>query len=693
MIAVWKKFRSMSLKLFIYKAIRKIIKLVKELIEEYQMILIGSNISNNQFQKLLKITEKGQKVWIQEFRYELTKKTIFSEEIIWSIPGKLNIPKEQILKQAELFKDHIFDLLGSGPVIPSYTMMAKGFGGYCFNMMPGVKAAESQMAKINQIFDISGMDYQPIDWLIDFRSGHRWNTETWYTKIIKGQPGTDIKIPWELSRFQHSIRLGQAFRLTGKEEYAAEIVCQIIDWIIANPKGYGPNWKCVMDIAIRGANWITSLALISDSKSLTDTVLWEIAKSLFQHGKFIRTHLEWSPWLTSNHYISDIAGLFFISNCCPKLPEADQWRSFTRSQLEIEIEKQVYNDGCDFEASTYYHRLVTELFFYPALLSQRIGTPFSDKYLERLESMFASIRTLLHNNGEMPQIGDNDSGRFFIIECSDALSTKMDYLLPLSEWFFEKPHQCFPRGADRSLLMWIDHNCGPEGITKVWHSRGSYLFKDAGWAVLRNDRYHVVISCGPNGQNGNGGHAHNDKLSIELSVDGLPFIVDPGSYVYTSDIKARNQFRSVASHSTPQCGKFEQNTFINGLLGAFTLKDNCRASIEKFDPLFFRGMHHGYGVELGMEMQLGKRTLRCCYAAGQGKWTMRWILHPDVTAEKISEGVMFQREKTRLLLASDLNDFIIETTEYSSSYGSVQECPMILKPFSQKLEWTLLCMD
>ena len=45
-------------------------------------------------------------------------------------------------------------------------------------------------------------------------------------------------------------------------------------------------------------------------------------------------------------------------------------------------------------------------------------------------------------------------------------------------------------------------------------------YKKAGWYVMRNNKNYCVVSCGPNGQNGIGGHTHNDKLSFELCING-----------------------------------------------------------------------------------------------------------------------------------------------------------------------------
>jgi uncharacterized heparinase superfamily protein len=51
-------------------------------------------------------------------------------------------------------------------------------------------------------------------------------------------------------------------------------------------------------------------------------------------------------------------------------------------------------------------------------------------------------------------------------------------------------------------------------------------------------------------------------LSVEVSVDGRAFIVDPGSYVYTADLHERHLFRSTAYHSTVQIDDEEQQTII-----------------------------------------------------------------------------------------------------------------------------------
>jgi len=103
---------------------------------------------------------------------------------------------QEKIDQANLICEHVFVLLGSGP------------------------------KKLSP----EGKKYQPIDWHSDFKHGYRWDPKTFYRDICYGHiKGVDIKVPWELSRFQHLNALGQAFILTKNGKYSDEFSKQIAD--------------------------------------------------------------------------------------------------------------------------------------------------------------------------------------------------------------------------------------------------------------------------------------------------------------------------------------------------------------------------------------------------------------------------------------------------------------------------------
>jgi len=417
---------------------------------------------------------------------------------------------------------------------------------------------------------------EKIDWHCDFKSGYHWNPKRYYRDIEIPYGRADIKVPWELSRFQHFTVLGQAYWLTGNEKYSKEFVSEIEDWTVNNRPKFGVNWNCTMDVAIRVCNWIIGYCYFKNSSAITDEFLLKFLKSIYQHGKHIMANLELQATFTSNHYLSDIVGLVYLGVMFPEFKDASHWRKFGIRELIREMKKQVYSDGCDFEASTCYHRLVLELFFFTTLLvvvnekdfkgedfsgvAQKI---FGEEYVQKLYKMFEFVLYALKPNGTMPQIGDNDNGRLHIFAKREVLD--MQYLLTLGAIFFKEPKFKVREFGFCEEALWV---FGERGY-KIWRCLtdncladiSSKAFPDAGWYIMRSDKNYIFISCGPNGQNGNGGHCHNDKLSFELCVGGEDIIVDSGTYVYTSDPEARNKFRGRAYHNTVMIDEQEQNRF------------------------------------------------------------------------------------------------------------------------------------
>jgi len=443
---------------------------------------------------------------------------------------KLFLDKVQTkIIEADLICEHIFNLLGSGP------------------------------KKLTPI----GRNYQPIDWHCDFKSGYRWSPRTFYCNIRYGQKeGVDVKVPWELSRFQHLNILGQAYILTKNKKYSEEFASQISDWIDNNPIGFGVNWKCTMDVAIRVTNWLVAQEYFSEEGLISDDFWQKFYTSIYEHGKFIRNHLENRGKITNNHYIADLVGLFFIAVYCSFYKESKEWQGFAIQELTREITKQVYPDGCDFEASTSYHRLVLEMLFYTELLAQRADINLPDEYKNRVRKMFEFSLYCIKPDGRIPQIGDNDNGRFLIFSKRSILEHK--YLLSFAAIYYrESMFNVLGIDLDEEAY-WV---FGPEakGIFDNVPLRKDLVeskdFPDAGWYIIRKGNDYCFISCGPNGQNGNGGHAHNDKLSFELILNGHDIIVDPGTYVYTSYPEERNNFRSTGYHNTANFSGFEQNEF------------------------------------------------------------------------------------------------------------------------------------
>ena len=527
--------------------------------------------------------------------------------------------KSKIISDADDICNHKFNLLGSGDTHVSYFLKNNSFKNLenkneDLNLIKEYNLIKEKIRK--KVFEITGLnkfEYEPIDWQVDFKSGYRWNNKTWYKNIKYGQvPGADIKVPWELSRANHFLTLGQAYYLTKNEKYTKEFICQFIDWTVSNPYEFGVNWACTMDVAMRACNWIFSLYFFINSPLISEDFIFEFAKSLYFHGFHIKNNLENELFtVRGNHYLSDITGLLYLGVFFKEFKFGKKWYDFATGKLKKEINLQVYSDGCDFESSTYYHRLVLELFFFSTFFAIKSSLYFKNdnwletgnkifgcNYMNKLQKMFYFILYAIKPDGFLPQIGDNDNGKLH--NFNDENIRDVSYLLNLGAIFFndknlkikefEFPFEAYWIFGENALKIW--DNLSPKSISEI----KSRDFKDAGWFILRNKKNYMFVSAGTNGQNGLGGHAHNDKLSFDLSYNGENIFVDSGTYVYTSFPDLRNKFRSTYSHNTVVINGEEQNRFKSNNL--FYLKNDAKININKWeisnDYDFLDAEHEGY---------------------------------------------------------------------------------------------------
>ena len=217
-----------------------------------------------------------------------------------------------------------------------------------------------------------------IDWFRDYVNQVDWRPKSGTTKKVKT---TDIKYLWELSRFHHGVTLGRAFALTGNVSYSEKFLSILRYWADKNLPGTGPNWACTMEVAIRAVNLLWAGALISKSQAFDKDEKVHFLRIILAHGAHIYYHLEYSQQviggklmpINGNHYLSNLAGLIYISVAFPEYVSARSWRKFAVSEFYREIIAQVDNEGVNWEYSPNYHRLVLEMILSCLILLRRNG--------------------------------------------------------------------------------------------------------------------------------------------------------------------------------------------------------------------------------------------------------------------------------------------------------------------------------
>jgi uncharacterized heparinase superfamily protein len=554
--------------LLLQRILSKIIERSRRIINRYRVYFSPPQISTIHFRRSLKrefvITHTDFESIVNHFRQRSPNFFLplnSSQKTIRLLnPGLTPIIPSKI-KLAEQILTHQFDLLGSGPVMLGHE----------------------------------------IDWHRDFKSGYRWRP-IYYGDIDYSdlsQP-YDVKVPWELSRCQHFVTLGQAYWLTGDEKYTQEFVNQLQSWLESNPPQIGVNWACTMDVAIRAVNWIWALYFFAQSPTFTDDSLTRFLKGILQHGRHIIRNLEDGP-IRGNHYLADGVGLVYLGIMFPEFKEAEAWRNKGLEILFGEMLHQVYPDGVDFEASIPYHRLVLELFLTPILLCRLNDIVVPSTVMVRLEKMFEFVRAYTKPDGTIPVWGDADDGRLLRLSRPGLEREFIDhrYLLAIGAVLFNRPDFGLAAGNCWEEAIWLFGRQAVEyraSLPAQPMPTPSVHFPNAGIYIMRQNDLYLLLDAGPNGQDDNGGHAHNDTLSFELFAHGKSFIVDPGSYVYTADYKARNLFRSTAYHNTVIVDGQEVNPFEENRL--FSMDNHAKVTVHRWETTleydFFDAEHNGY---------------------------------------------------------------------------------------------------
>jgi uncharacterized heparinase superfamily protein len=447
-------------------------------------------------------------------------------------------------------------------------------------------------------FDLLGSDLMSlgpqIEWDRDFRSGVRWSA-SFYQDVKAIDPGNDgdAKVPWELSRCHHFLSLARSGVLFDERRYVDELEAQLGSWIAANPAGVGINWVNAMEVALRATNWVWALSALGGIGGLDPELRPEIRRSLQVHGRHIATNLEGTPHLRSNHFLADILGLLVLGVALAEDSAAKRWQRRARRAFERQIHRQVLSDGVGFEASLGYPGLALEIFLIAWWVCRTKGRPLSAAYEKRLRQMLVVSLAVRHPDGRIPAFGDADDGR--VLPATPARAFTHDHLLWAGAALLGTPRP----SADlpNAEVAW---NYGPAAWAAARHApptapRRSAAFAKGGIYVLAAAGTHVVVRCGDVGQNGNGGHAHNDLLSYELSHN-VPIIVDPGTYIYSGDPKARDEFRATAAHNTVVVNGEEQNPIPHGQL--FRLTQVATPTLVRWeasaDAVTLVASHDGY---------------------------------------------------------------------------------------------------
>jgi Heparinase II/III N-terminus/Heparinase II/III-like protein len=378
-----------------------------------------------------------------------------------------------------------------------------------------------------------------IDWHADPIFGARWPLR--YSGALSYyRDGGDLVTLWHLNRMVFLLDTAAAYRTTRDPQLATRVYDMIDSWCLANPYLVGVNWMSPLEVATRLAVWGQALAAVADAPLPPEDRCARLVRAVLRQADYVASHF--SEWPIPNHHLmGEAAMLHAFAAYWPVWKDSRAWMARAEPILVSEVQRQVLKDGVQYECSVNYHAYALDFLLVYVHAKALLAEPPDRELLDRVKAMATAHMEFVMPSGRWPHIGDDSIDRFFVL--AHALEGPA---LSSEKLRFED----FVRPAYASLIA--SAPWARDLLDVSVPRRHARHFAEAGISVARDEGYGLAFVHGPQHHHlFPHGHLHADAGSFELELEGVPFVVDAGTYVYFLDAGARVYFKGARAHNAP----------------------------------------------------------------------------------------------------------------------------------------------
>ena len=315
---------------------------------------------------------------------------------------------------------------------------------------------------------------------------------------------------FNLHYFEFLFPLIQEYQQSGNTACLHKIKNFISGWIAQNPQSKKGNGWQPYTVAVRLTNWLSCFSYLERPFADDEEFQNKMLSSIYEQFCFLATHLEKD--ILANHYFEDLKALVL----CALFFDDKPMLKASIQALKKQCAEQILLDGMHFELSPMYHKIILEDLIRVAAALRGRGITVSDlgAAIQRMLNAAYSLEAGLQR---IPLFND----------CGSNVAKSLDALLRAGENHF----QIIPQLQDQ--------------------------LPAAGYYIFRNGPWTLIADAGSPGAKYTPGHAHCDAMSFELFKNGIPVLVNCGTYAYQSELRAF--FRSTSAHNTVMVNDVEQS--------------------------------------------------------------------------------------------------------------------------------------
>lgn len=488
---------------------------------------------------------------------------------------------------------------------------------------------DAEEALIGRIegFSAVKLDFgNPIDWQLNPLTGGRCSEKLkWYVIPDFDEQRGDIKVIWEASRLTHFYLFARAYLLSGDLKFYHGFSKQLSDWLNQNPYGYGANFKCGQECALRMVNVLLTYTVFKAHGLVTKADDWNV-RTLIEHcyRKILSNFSYAYRCIKNNHTISELMGMIVGAWCCEDKKNLNK----AYRLLNKVIVEQFTEDGGYCQFSFNYQRLALQDICHILGFTARTGHGLTEKSAVRIQRSALMIAQCMNDNGEVPNYGANDGALILPM----SLSGYQDF----------RPTVNAVWALTNGNLLWKDHAASEE---LFWHGvhphrtvfevrKISKAYADSGIFTLRNDNFFAMILLN---------HykirpSHMDQLHIDIWVNGCNILSDSGTYSYANELG--RALSSTSAHNVVKVDELEQMN----RRGMFMVHDWTKRRFYNFTQSTFIGemqSRNGYVHTRKVVLTSNALSIEDIVDAGDKEWKV--LLHTPLEVSRTRTGAIFRQ--------------------------------------------------
>jgi Heparinase II/III-like protein/Heparinase II/III N-terminus len=352
---------------------------------------------------------------------------------------------------------------------------------------------------------------------------------------------------WQIAQHKHywAVHLVHAATVHDDPTYLDTLSTLTASWLDEMGTGFIAQSDAQVE-AKRIESWVWALSLLPAAPwqgHVDPALLQRLVVRLGEEAVYVAAHLK--P--VRNHRTFELYAVALAGVLLPDGDETGTLRTLAVGELTRNLLAEVGPDGVHVEMSTHYHQLVAETAVGFLELCDRNGILLDPALPERVHEALRWSLWLQWPDGDIPLLGDSDTGDHRdLLRRGSALFDDDELLYGATLGARGRPPARPSRRFDASGYVVLTDGWGHDPATHA-------------------ARQHVVFDTAALGE---GSHSHYDLLSFTYYADGGPALVDPGRFTYSSDPDElghdwRHHFKSTTAHNTVTVDGLDQTHYLS----------------------------------------------------------------------------------------------------------------------------------